>query len=146
MKIECIHGYFKFEETSPGQLSKFMSRFGFEIERVGDHFTFSDLIEAPDYSIAGGTFLAAPTLETFEGKPWDVMRENRLVYDFSLGIVVPIDLVTQTAKISTAGNVFVANGMLLPGSLTVEGERVTDYAAYFMEDSLRFKYSEITYE
>ena len=143
MRVDCIHGYFKFYETYPGQISKFMSLFGLEIERNGDHYTFADLVDAPKHSIAGGTFLGAPTLETFEGEPWEVMRENNLVYDFSRGLVVPIALILQAAPVETAGNYFVSTGMIQPGSVMDDGSRVTDYAAFYIEHRANFKYSGI---
>ncbi len=146
MKLECLHGYFKFSETKSGQISKFMSLFGLEIERSGDHFTFSDLVDAPRYSIAGGTFLGVPTTETFEGEPWDVMRANGLVYDFTLGTIRPVLSITETVAIDSAGNYFVTTGMIQPGSVTEDGSRVTDYAAFFVEDRSNFKYSEIDYD
>lgn len=145
MRVNCIHGYFIFEESVAGQISHFCSFFGLEIERSGEHFTFSDLVDAPDYSLPGGTFLGCPTTKSFEGRPWEVMRENRLVYDFTRGLVVPISLIAKTVQISAAGNFSVTSGMILPGSLTEEGQRVTDYAAVFLRDRENFKYSEISY-
>lgn len=123
-----------------------MSLFGLEIERNGDHFTFSDLVDAPDYSIAGGAFFGIPTTKTFEGPPWEVMRQNRLVYDFSRGLVVPIDSVLQPVTLASAGHYFLSTGMILPGSVTDDGSRVTDYAAFYNSDRASFKYSEVDYE
>lgn len=146
MRVECLHGYFRFSEESAGQISKFISLFGLEIERAGDHFTFSDLVDAPTHSIVGGTFLGVPTISTFEGEPWEVMRENRLIYDFQKGLVVPIDSVLQVVSIAQAGNYFVTSGMILPGSITDDGSRVTDYSAFYVQERGNFKYSEIEYE
>ncbi len=146
MRINCIHGYFKFEENEPGELSQFASRFGLSIVRREDHFTFEDLKEAPTHSLVGGLFLLAPCTARFEGQPWEVMRENALVYNFSLGLVVPILTIVTVAKVRTAGNYFISSGMLLPGSLTDEGKRVTDYAAHFSFRDFQFRYSEVTYE
>lgn len=143
MKVECIHGYFKFSETNAGQISHFMSLFGFEIERSGDHFTFTDLVDAPKYSIAGGTFLDAPTIKTFEGEPWEVMRANALVYDFTTGLVVPISSIARNIEIDLSGNIYVTTGMILPGSLTDDGVRVMDYSAFFLFDRMNFKYTEV---
>ncbi len=145
MRVECIHGYFKFQEISSGELSRFSSLFGLDLARSGDHFTFADLVEAPNYSLVGGTFLETPTTATFEGNPWDVMRENGLIYNFSSGLVVPILSIVQPVKVSDAGNFFVSTGMLMPGSVTEDGSRVTDYSAAFQFDRLNFKYSEISY-
>jgi hypothetical protein len=146
MKIFCRHGYFVFEETHAGQISRFMSLFGLEIESTGDHFTFSSLLDAPDYSLAGGTFFGAPTTEVFAGHPWEIMRVNDLVYNFSLDAVVPIQTVTQVAKVRSAANYFLSDGMLLPGSVMEDGSRVKDYAAFFYFDEMQFKYSELFYE
>lgn len=143
MRIECIHGYFKFFETAAGQISRFTSLYGLELERSGDHFTFSDLVDAPTYSLLGGTFLGMPTIATFSGDPWEVMEENRLVYDFSVGIVRPLDSIVQLALIKQTGHSFVTSGMLLPGSLTDAGKRVKDYSAHWIQDRENFKYSEI---
>lgn len=144
MKIECVHGYFKFEEKKAGEISDFMNRYGLEIARAGDHFTFADLVDAPDFSLPGGEFLGAATTEAFEGNPWDVMRANDLVYDFSSGRVVPIATILRSLNVSAAGKYYVASGMIVPGSVTEDGSRVRDYAAFF--ENLQFRYSEIVSE
>lgn len=144
MKIECVHGYFKFSEEKAGQVSDFIARFGFEIEKKNGVFVFSDLVDAPDFSIAGSTFLGCPTTQNFEGEPWEVMRANRIIYDFSKGVVVPIDTILQSVKVKAYGNFFLASGMILPGSVTEDGLRVTDYAAHFVNPD--FKYSSVDYE
>lgn len=144
MKIECIHGYFRFSEWRAGEVSDFVSRYGIPIVRERDHFTFEGLAGAPDYSLPGGDFLGCPTTEAFEGEPWEVMRANELVFDFNSGEVVPIATILQTAKIQASGKFYVSSGMILPGSLTDEGKRVTDYAAFF--ENLSFRYSEVASE
>lgn len=144
MRIECNHGYFKFWEDKVGQVSDFISRYGLAIEFFNGDFIFSDLVDAPDFSIKGGTFLGCPTTETFEGHPWEVMRANRIVYDFSTGRVVPIDTILQTVKLKAYGNFFRASGMIIPGSVMEDGSRVTDYAAHFQNPD--FKYSAVDYE
>jgi len=144
VKITCAYGYFKFSETKIGEISDFISRYGLEIELFNGEFIFSDLKDAPDFSIAGGTFLGCPTTETFEGAPWEVMRANRIVYDFSKGEVVPIESILQTVKLKAFGKFFLASGMILPGSIMEDGSRVTDYAAHFVNPD--FKYSAVDYE
>jgi hypothetical protein len=146
MRVDCMHGYFKFTEESAGQISTFMSTFGVDLALAGDHFTFEDLVEAPDYSLPGGFFLGCPTIVAFEGEPWEVMRANGLVYDFSKGLVIPIVGVVQLIQLEASGNFFVTSGMIVPGSLTDEGKRVTDYSAFYLESRMNFKYSEIDYE
>lgn len=146
MRVECIHGYFKFIEDAPGQMSDFMSRYGASIARSGDHFTFEFLVDAPTYSLSGGFFLGCPTLFAYAGEPWEVMRANRIVYDFSKNLVVPIDTVIATPEIEAAGDFYMSSGMILPGSLTDAGSRVKDYSAHFSERRQNFIYSEIGYD
>jgi hypothetical protein len=141
MRIDCLHGYYKFQETQAGELSQFANLFGLELERSGDHFTFSDLVDAPTYSLPGGTFLGCPTLFTMEGPPWEVMRKNKLVYDFQKGLVVPSLAILTVCSLDQAGFSFVTNGMILGGSVTEDGSRVTDYAAFYNQS--KFRYSEV---
>ncbi len=135
-----------FEEAKAGQVSKLTNLFGFEFALKNGYYTFSTLDDAPEYSILGGTFLGAPCIKTFEGKPWEVMRENGLVYDFVNDEVVPILTIVNPVKIYEASNYFLSNGMILPGSVTEDGSRVKDYAAHYLFDTAKFKYSEVSFE
>lgn len=123
-------------------MSRFVSIFGLALARSGDHFTFAGLVDAPNFSLPGGTFLGVPTTVVYEGEPWEVMRENRLVYDVNLGKVVPLDSITQRAVLTTSGNIRLAGGMIQPGSVMDDGSRVTDYAAFYNADR-GFLYSEV---
>lgn len=146
MRINCVHGYFIFDAQKSGDLSRFVSLYGFEIERSGNLFTFADLVDAPEYSIQGGLYLGAPATKTFQGHPWDVMKENNLVYNFVLGKVVPMVSIVQPISVKTGMNWFLSPGMILPGSVTEDGKRVRDYAAHYNPDASQFRYSEIDYE
>lgn len=144
MRIRCLHGYFIFSETEAGQFSKFISRFGQSIVSSGNHFTFEALADAPKYSIAGNTYLGALATVTYEGEPWEVMRQNELVFDFTQGLVVNINTITRRASILRGRDYYVTNGLVVPGSLTEDGERVKDYSAWYYQSSLSFKYSEVS--
>ena len=144
MKIKCLHGYFIFEESSQGQISDFMSQYDLELVPKNNYFTFPSLLEAPKYSLAGGDYLGATATETFEGDPWDVMRENGLIYNFETDEVVPIIQILKTVSIQSTGLYYLTNGLILPGSVTDDGTRVTDYAAWYSRGNQMFKYSEVT--
>lgn len=149
MKLRCLHGFFIFEETRPAQVSDFMRYTGLELEPKGPYFTFKDLVDAPEFSITGKPIeigsVPLPALATFAGEPWEVLEANGYVYNFQLGLLQPIASVTQIISISDGGNRYVSPGIILPGSLTVEGKRVKDYAAHFSRDTKRFLYSEVSY-
>lgn len=146
MRIRCLHGYFIFDELKAGQISQFMSLFGFAISAVDNYYTFDFLKAAPEYSITAKPYLGVPAVATFEGSPWEIMRANGLVYDFDLDLVKPILAVTTLFQIETAANYFVSDGLILPGSVTADGSRVRDYSAWLSFDSMKFKYSEVSYE
>lgn len=146
MRIKCLHGYFIFEESKAGQVADLINLFGFALSLKDGYYTFSSLAAAPEFSILGDTYLGALATKTFEGKPWEVMRENGLVYDFSKDQVVPIISVTQPIELSSTNRYFLSNGMILAGSLTDEGSRVKDYAAHYSFELAKFKYSEVSFE
>lgn len=145
MRVKCLHGFFIFQETKVGQVSDFMSLTGLSLVPWRDAYTFEDLEDAPDFSLKGKTMLGVSANENFEGEPWEIFEANELVYDFSKGLIVPISSITQTTTIQAAGNRFISPGLILPGSLTDEGDRVRDYSAWFSRDTLRWLYSEVGY-
>lgn len=146
MKIRCLHGYFIFEELRPGEITKFINLTKLPITADKNHFTFEALKDAPGYAIQGGTYLGAPATKTFEGEPWEVMRANGLVYDFVKDEVVPILTVVKPIKLTFGNRYFLSNGMILAGSLTDEGNRVTDYSAHYIFESAKFKFTEVSFE
>lgn len=146
MRVKCLHGYFLFEETKVGQVSDFMSRTGLSLVPVGTRYTFEALVDAPKYSLAGKALLGGFTaIETFEGEPWEVFEANGVIFDFGTDTVKPITAITQRTSVKLAGNRFVSPGLILPGTLTEEGKRVRDYAAWFSRDRLTWLYSEVGY-
>lgn len=108
-------------------------------------YSFEQLADAPDYSIAGSTFLDAPFTTTFAGEPWEVFEANGLIYDFVLQQMRPIESVTQSVSILASGNELFANGLILPGALTPEGQKVKSYSGWYSRSTLRWTYSEVDY-
>lgn len=147
VKIECDHGFFRFYETSQGEIARFLNIFsGFSLQRSTDHFIFKALADAETYSIAGMEYLGNVATETLEGKPWEIMRANGLVYDFSKDLVVPIASVTLRTKLIQASKYFSSPGLILPGSVTDGGSRVTEYVAWYSFKDASFRYSEVNLE
>lgn len=146
MKINCLSGYFRFEETELGEISKFASLFDLDLVFKDGYYIFSSLGEAPGYSVAGAEYLGATAIKTFSGNPWDVMRENNLVYNFLTDEVLPLSEITQQIKISLSDYYYLTDGWILPGSITEDGKRVREYAAWFSFDDQTFRYSEVTFE
>ena len=149
MKIRCLHGYFIFEESNPSQVSDFMRYSGLEIVPKGPYYTFADLEDAPEYTFKNRPIeiglTPLPATANFAGKPWEVLEANEMIYDFATGILRPITSITQVVSIDDGSNRYVAPGLILPGSITVEGLRVKDYAAWYSRNTQRFLYTEVTY-
>lgn len=122
-----------------------MSYTGLRLVPWRDGYTFEFLEAAQDYSIKGKPFLGFTSTKTFAGEPWEVFEANGCVYDFSAGLLKPITSITTITKIKLVGDRWSSPGFILPGSVTDDGERVKDYAAFFSRDSLRFTYSEVSY-
>ena len=146
MRVRCAHGYFFFHEDETGELARFASRYELSIVPKDWYYTFETLADAPNYSLKNLSYLGTPASERFSGQPWEVMRKNRLVYDFSDDTVKPIASVTTPLVISESRDYLFAGGLLLPGSVNSRGQRVTDFTGTFASDGLKFRYTEVLYD
>lgn len=128
-----------------GQISDFMSLNGLTLVPWRDAYTFEQLENAPDFSIAGKALLPNfIATETYEGEPWEVFEANDCVYNFNTGLLVSIDSITQTSKLTLAGNRYISPGLLLPGTV-LENGKVKSYSGWFSWEALRWRYSEVSY-
>lgn len=146
MRIKCLHGYYMFEESKAGQIADFLNLFGFQLISKDGYYTFSSLDSAPEFSIKGSTYLGAPCTKSFEGKPWEVMKQNGLVYDFVNDAVVALETIAYKIQLLETNSYFLSNGMIVAGSVRDDGSRVRDYAAHYLFDTAKFKYSEVSFE
>lgn len=144
MRVKCLHGFFIFDEREVADVSRFMSKTGLSLVPWRDSFTFEDIAEAPDYSIKGKDLMGTPALETFEGEPWEVFEENGIVYNFGTGLFPQILTVSTTSRLELSGNRYLSPGLLVPGTLLPSGDRIKSYTGYWLRDSGRWLYSEVT--
>lgn len=145
MRIDSLHGFFQFREDRAGELAEFARVFGIDtlnLVAVDDYFTFEALSLAPAYAINTGTYLGAQAKKTFSGKPWEIMRENDLVFDLSLGRVVNFLTVTNRIDLSQSDSYFISSGLINPGSMA-DDKRVLSYKGFYSFGSGRFRYSEV---
>lgn len=143
MKIDCLNGFFIITEDRVGQVSDFMKWSGLSIVKWGDFYTFEGLEEVPEYTISGAPFLNLVATKTYQGKPWELFEQNLVVFNFSTGLLMPIASILQSVKLSTAGNKYISNGLIIPGSILPNGKKVKSYSGYFSRDTLNFNYSEV---
>ena len=81
MKIICEFGFYKFFPESVTDLMLFKAATGKTLVKVEDFYTYSALAALGDYSIKGQDFGGVTAIVSFEGKPWEVFRQNALNYD-----------------------------------------------------------------
>lgn len=145
MRIDCLHGYFIFKEDHGGEASYFTNYYGLPLVGKDHYFTFPSLKDAPEYSIKGAPLLGQTATETFQGKPWEVMEKNGLVFDLTTGTVKPVSSIKTQVEISQAGFYFYSNGLINPGSLRTDGKKVKSYRAKIIQRTWSYRYSEVTY-
>lgn len=147
MRVLCRHGHFAFYPRNPSDIYRYADSFDVELVRESDYFTFSDLAGAKRYSLVGSPYLNLPALETFEGEPWDVMRENGFVFNVQTGLLVPKASIVGIADITQKGYFYVCNTPLLqPGARTILGRQILSYSGEFNEDKFYLRIVEFGYE
>ncbi len=148
MRVLCRHGHFAFYPRRAGDIYQFAQAFDVELEREEDYYTFSGLIGAPKYSLTLKPYLnLLPATTTFEGNPWDVMRENGFVYNVALGLIVPKLTVLGLVELTQKSTFYVANVPLLqPGARTMLGRQILSYSGEFSDDKFYLRILEFGYE
>lgn len=134
-----------FRNDYAGEISRFSSLTGLVIVPKDDYFTFEFLADAPDYSFTGLNYLGLPALETYEGKPWEVMEANGFVYDVNAGSLKLKQTITKIVDIEKCGNYYLAGGLLQAGSIA-KLQRVKSFSASFDLSDMKFRYNDIEYE
>lgn len=132
-----------FEEQRSGEIARFSTMTNASMVAKQNYYTFEFLKDAPDYSIPGVPYLGVNPISFYEAAPWDVMRQNGIVYDYVNNVARLISSVTNYVKIGQGTNYFLVDGLIMPGSIKDDGTRVTDYSAWFLFDTMQFRYSEI---
>lgn len=146
MRILCRHGHFAFYPKDAHDIAQFAGLFGETLVRVGDFYTFEFLKNAPDYSIQGKTLLGLPASKTFAGLPWEVMRENNLVYNVALKAAVLKSLIVTPLTLELTDDFYlVENPLIQPGSRLSTGQQVLSYDAEYIRDASQLRIFEVQY-
>lgn len=147
MKVLCRHGHFAFYPEKASDIAKFSTFFDVTLKRERDYYTFEGLFGADTYSILGKPFLNLPAITTYQGEPWEVMRENNYVYHLQTGLIVPKLAIISVIDIPYVGSYFRAGGSLIqPGSRTLLGRQILSYAGVFVEEGYSLRVLEFDYE
>ena len=144
MRIVVRHGYFSFYPRNAEELSRIQNIYDLELQRVQDFYTFARLVEAKDYSLIGAPYLNLTANKTFEGKPWEVMRENSFVYHMETQLLLPKTSITTVIDLPLINHYYlVENALIQPGSRLRSGEQIISYDAEFEFRTYELKVMEV---
>lgn len=146
MRILCRHGHFAFYQGYPGEMAEFMDYWKVELERSGEFYTFPLLAKAPKYSIQGKPYLGLPAKVTFEGEPWEVLRENGFVFSVALKRLVPKEAVVTPLELAQTEFYYLADFPLIQPGARLNGRQVLSYDALYNDALIQTKVSELSYE
>lgn len=146
MRILCRHGHFAFYPEDAHDIAQFTGLFSESLVRVGDFYTFAFLKDAPDFSIQGKTLLGLPATKTFAGHPWEVMRENNLVYSVALKAAVMKTAIMLPASLEVVDDYWITeNPLIQPGSRLPTGQQILSYDAQYIRDASQLRVFEVQY-
>jgi hypothetical protein len=148
MRILCRHGHFALYPESAEEISKFQSWTNTKLFRSDDFYTFERLYDLPNYSLTGAPFGNILALKTFEGKPWEVMKENGYVYNVTTKLIVPKLAIVDMVSLNFGQYYYsVQNGILQPGTRQpLPPKQILSYDAYFDCDKFQLKIFGVEYE
>lgn len=147
MRVLCRSGHFAFYPRTASDIARFSNYFSVTLKRERDYYTFKGLYGAEDYSLLGKPYLNLPALATYEGEPWEIMRENDFVYSLDLGIIVPKLSILSIVDTPLVGYYYRAGGSIIqPGSRTLLGQQILSYSGEFIDEGSSLRISEFSYE
>lgn len=147
MRVLCDHGFYRFYPDDNGSLARFSHLFAIDLEKERDYYTFSYLKGLKDYSLAGSFYSTGLATKTFEGYPWEIMRANGLVFNFSTGLLVPKIAIINSEKLIPANQFFLCGSRLLQaGSRDQSANQILSYDSDFDFDINKQRIRWVSYE
>jgi hypothetical protein len=135
MRVLCRHGHYSFYPRTASDISRFASFYNQELVRVDDYYTFPFLKDLESYSLKGLAYKNLLAGVTFEGKPWEVMRENAFVYSLALKTLVPKASINFVLNPPKTGFYFTSETpMIQAGSLNALGIQLLSFDAEYQFD------------
>jgi len=147
MRILCRHGHYAFYPRNEIEVFIYNDLYGAELVREDDYYTFPFLKGASDHSLVGKTYLGLPANARYEGKPWEIMKENNFVYSLALKVVVPVELILDFTDPYLAGQYFLSDALLVQaGAKNILGQRILSYDAEFLQEYNQIRILGMSYE
>lgn len=146
MRVLCRHGHYAFFPRYASEIAEFCRTLEITLVRENDYYTFPALKGLSDYSIKTVIYKDIPAIITFEGTPWEILKQNKFVYNLGLGKVVPLASITTSISLEDVGGYYKSNAtMVQAGSFVSTGVRLVDYDASFSENYQAVSITEVSY-
>jgi len=146
MIITCLHGYFMFKEETNGEIARFNTYYDQDLKHQDDYYTFDALTDFPEYCVLGKPIINLPAITTYVGRPWEILEENKFVYSYLTGFILPLYasaiIIEYTETLEYVYNM----GLIQPGNITKMGKIITGYQCRLDLKTLVFKYTELFYD
>lgn len=151
MRLICRHGHYAFYPQDAGDLFEFQEAYKIKLVRVNDYYTFQALSALPDYVLATTVYgnALAPAIATIEGKPWDIMKANNLVYNLATGLLVLKTSIISNVKLPFLGKYFIPEYrslILQSGSRVVGQSQILSYDSEFATSVLEQRITGVWYD
>lgn len=128
MRVLCRFGHFAFFPNDSREVGRFISIFGKELVRAGDFYTFPLLAGLGDFCLVEKPYGGVEAKVSYEGTPWEIMRENSWVYSIADAELVEKTSILSTFKPQLVNYFYIANTPLVqPGSIGPQSLRVDSY-------------------
>lgn len=149
--MRCLvrHGHFSFFPKVASDVARFNSYFGADLVRDPEHdfYTFKELAGLADYCLEGKVYKDLPATKTYEGKPWEILRENGWVFSLALKTLVLKETIAIPVNPALVNYYFVTDSPLLqPGSVNAAGSRILSYDGEFDHTANCLFVREFSYE
>lgn len=146
MRVLCRHGHFAFYPRNETEVGSFVDYYKEPLVRVGDFYTFPALQNIPDFSIKLLPVGNLPAVKNFEGRPWDVMRENGFVYSLALKLLVPKAAIPIVVDPKISNYYWLGQTPLLqPGSRNLLGQQILSYDAEYIDSIFQLRILEMSF-
>lgn len=147
--ILCKSGYFLLRPERDDELSIFSRLYDVSLGASfwPGYYTFTPLVGAPSYSIAGLPFLNLIANQTHEGTPWQLFAANKFVYNLTTKALSPISQITTVIDMPISRGFFVAHGPIIqPGTKDASGRVIRSYTGIYSLEGQILKVLEYSYD
>lgn len=147
MRVVCRHGHFAFYPRNEIEVSRFNAIFNQPLFRDEDFYTFALLKAAPTYSLKGKAYLGATALVSYASSPWEILRQNGFVYDFTEMTLRPKAQIVSVINLAVTEDYWAADAPLIQaGGFDSSGQKIVSYDGEIDLQTSQLRLFEVEYD